>query len=214
MKRIFSLLYFLLLLINVAIAQQEARFRKELKLNLNLEHSGGQWQLGPLAPVFTLVTDKLHRHEFELSSFRFSGSQTPQQAIAGQAYNTTKASHALSARYQYTYSFLSGARLSPNLGASLESQWSYQSFGRRSARTFRYSEWVNNNFLELVPGLRWKLTERMGIDYGVAVPLLSHNFVYGRINSLAMGDRAYGYYSLMSDPFGFFRSRLGIYVKL
>lgn len=214
MKRIFSTLYFVILFVNVASAQQEARFDKELKLNLNLMHSGEHWQLGPLAPVFTLVTNKHHRHDFELSSFRFSGSQTPQQAIAGRAYNTRNASYALSTRYQYTHSFLSGARLSPNLGASLESQWSYQSFARQGVRTFRYNEWVNNNFLELVPGLRWKLTELMGIDYGVAIPLLSHKFVHGRINSLAMGNRAYEYYAVMSDPFGFFRSRLGIYVKL
>lgn len=214
MKRTSSILYFLLLFVNIAFAQQEAKFSKELKLNLNFMHSGESWQLGPLSPVFTLAAKKHHRHDFELSSFRFSRQQEPQGAISGRSYPVTNAGHAFWARYQYTYSFLPEARFSPNLGASLQSRWSYQSFARQRVRTFRYSEWVNNNFLELVPGVRWKLTERMGIDYGIAVPLLHHTFVYGRLNSRALGDRAYGSYSIISDPFGFFSSRLGVYIKL
>lgn len=215
MKRITSVLYFILLGVNIAFAQEkEARFQKELKLNLHIMLSADSWQLGPLSPVFTLTAKEHHRHDFELSNFRFSRYHEPQRAFPLQRYPITEASHALWLRYQYTYSWLPEARFSPNLGASLQSRWSFQSFSQQRVPFFQYNEWVNSNFLELVPGIRWRLTERVGMDYGIAVPLLQHTFVYGRLNSLALGDRAYGSYSVVSDPFGFFRSRLGVYIKL
>lgn len=214
MKKIASILYFLLIVVNTAFAQQEAKFSKELKLNFNIQYSAENWQLGPLSPVFTLVTPKHHRHDFELSRLRISGQQDSQRTTAVQAYPILHSNHAFWARYQYTYSFLPASRFSPNLGGSLESRWSYESFSMKRPRPFRFGEWVNHNFIELVPGLRWRLTDRMGIDYGIAVPVLQHTFVYGRLNSIAMGDRTYGRYSIVSDPFAFFRSRLGIYVKL
>lgn len=215
MKKISSILYFFILGVNIAFAQEkETRFQKELKLNLHIMFSADSRQLGPLSPVFTLVTKKHHRHDFELSNFRFSGENRAQKAFYLQKYPTAEVSHALWLRYQYTYSLLPEARFSPNLGASLQSRWSYQSFSQQRLRPFRYNEWVNHNFLELVPGVRWRLTDRIGIDYGIAMPLLQHTFVYGRLNSLALGDRAYGRYSIGSDPFVFFMSRLGVYIKL
>lgn len=214
MKKISSILYFLLVVVHFAFAQQEAKFSKELKLNMNMRYSAESWQLGPLSPVFTLVTPKHHRHDFELSRLRISGQQDSRRTTAGQGYPMLNSSHAFWARYQYTFSFLPASRFSPNLGGSLESRWSYKSFSILRARPFRFGEWVNHNFLELVPGLRWHISDRIGIDYGIAVPVLQHTFAYGRLRSVAMGDRAYGRYSIVSDPFGSFRSRIGVYVKL
>lgn len=214
MKRTFLILNFCLLYACIALAQEDVKFNKELKVNFPFQVAAGRWQPESLAAVLILETKRKNRHEFELGRFGFSRRGDQETDRHGQEYLIHRADHGLRLRYQYSFSFLPEARFSPFLAGSVQSRWSYYSFASERRPSFRYFHHSNVNIAALVPGARWRINERIGIDYGLEINLLQYNFQYSQIRSLGLGNYYYGTYSLRSEPFSAFRSRIGLYVKL
>lgn len=214
MKRTFLTLSFCLFCACIAFGQEKVKSNKELKLNFSILMPDAQGWADFVSPVFILEKNAHTRHEFELSSFGFSKRREKERDRQGQEYLIRRADHGLGLRYQYTRSFLPDARLSPFIGGSFQTRWSYLSFASERRPSFRHLHHSNVNMVELVPGLRWRITERLGIDYAVGLNVLQHNFGYSRLHSHALGNQRYGSYSLQSHPLESFRNRLGLYIKL
>lgn len=214
MKRTFLILSFCLLCICMAFGQEEVRFNKELKLNFPFQLAAGHFQPQSLAPVLILETKKQHRHEFELSRFGFSRRGDWETDRQGREYLVHRTDHGIWLRYQYSFSFMPEARFSPFLAGSIQAGWTYHSFATDRLPSFRYHHHNSSNTAAVMPGFRWRINERVGIDYGLGINLLQYDFRLTRIRSLALGNYYYGTYSLQSEPFSALRSRIGLYIKL
>lgn len=217
MKKTLTLLFLLLTILSAAYAQEkEPRFQKELKLNVRFELSEGGYTLGGLFPVLLLETKQQHRHEFELNRFGFSKKVLENALRNGAAYEDTEVNYSLGLRYQYTHTFAGGGNLAPFVGGALLTSWSGRSYETTSTTIFPNRTISNTNAIELVPGFRWRFTERIGLDVSTNFYVFTHEFFYAKVENPALPIRAQQAWrnEFHSRPFDSFLSRVGMYIKL
>lgn len=217
MIKTLTLLFLLLIAIPATYAQEkEPRFQKELKLNVSFLSTESGYTLGSLAPVLLLKNKQHHRHEFELNRFGFSKKVEEKAPRNGSPYEDTDANYSLGLRYQYTHSFSSGGKIDPFVGGALLTTWSGRSYETTGSTVLPNQLILNTNALELVPGFRWRFTERIGLDVSTIFYVFMHEFIYHKVENpaLPIGAQQHAQSKSHSRPFDFFLSRVGFYIKL
>lgn len=207
----------LLLSVSVAFGQEkEIRFRKGLKLNVNFQTTGSGYTLGALAPVFILENKAGNQHGFELNRLAFSKEVKEKTNRDGSMYEDTHSYYRIGFRYQYTHSFLTGKRISPFVGTAFLTAFTRRNFETTGSTVYPYRTIINTNAIEFVPGARWQITDRVGLDVSAIFYVLTNDLLFDRVEnpSLPISAQQNGQSKLYSRPFDFFLSRLGFYVKL
>lgn len=201
----------------VAFAQEkEVRFQKELKLNVSFLVTESGYTLGNLAPVLLLKNKQQHRHEFELNRFDFSEKIEEERDRYGNVYEDTDSKYSIGLRYQYTHSFPTGKKVSPYIGGAFLTVWTMRNYETTSSTIYPNRTILNTNAFEFVPGARWQITERVGLDISTIFYVLTNELLFDRIENPSLPIRAQqnGQSKFYSRPFDFFLSRVGFYVKL
>lgn len=213
---VFLLLYVCFNLKAVFAQEKNPRFEKEIKLNINFRTVDGGFMAGELVPVFILKNQRLNRHEFELSSASFYNKKIELRNKHGDSYFDRSIQNRLFLRYQYTHTFLTEASFSPYFAGALKSGWKYGHFYPGSLADFERLSNKHENVLEIIPGARWSLSGRFGIDFSVILPLIRQEFEYQRVKnpSLPIRSQRLAINSFYFQPFEQFHSRLGIYIKI
>jgi hypothetical protein len=201
----------------VAFAQEkDVRFQKELKLNVSFLVTESGYTLGNLAPVFILENKSGNRHEFELNRLFIYKEVTKKTNSYGNPYEDTNSRYSIGLRYQYTYSFPTGKKVSPYIGGAFLTDWTMRNFETTSSTIYPNRTIFNTNALEFVPGAKWRITERLGLDISTVFYVLTHELLFDRVENPSPPIRAQqnAQSKFYSRPFDFFLSRVGFYVKL
>lgn len=213
----FLLSVLLLLSFSVAFGQEkETRFRKALKLNVNFMATVDRYRVGDLAPVFILENKAGHQHSFELNRLAFSKEVEEETNRDGSLSENTYSFYRIGLRYQYTHSFLTEKKISPFVGAAIIAVLNGRNFETTGSTSFPNSVLANTNAIEFVPGARWKLTDRVGLDVSAIFYLLTHDFLFEKVQNPSLPISAHQNWQnkFYLRPLDFFHSRVGFYVKL
>lgn len=213
----FVLAVLFLLSVSVVFGQEkEIRFRKALKLNVNFMATEGRDTLGGLAPVFILENKAGNQHSFELNRLAFSKEVEEKTNRYGSLYEDTHSNYSIGLRYQYTLSFLIGKRISPFVGAAFFTALTRLHFKPTGSTIYPCRTIININAIEFVPGARWQITDRIGLDVSAIFYMLTNKLLFDRVEnpSLPMSAQQNGQSKFYSRPFDLFLSRVGFYVKL
>jgi hypothetical protein len=201
----------------VAFAQEkEVRFQKELKLNVSFLMTESGYTMGNLAPVFILENKLGNRHEFELNRLDFSEKIEEESDRYGNAYEDTDSKYSIGLRYQYTHAFPTGKKVSPFIGGAFLTIWTMRNFETTGSTQYPNRTILNTNAFEFVPGARWQITERVGLDISTIFYVLTNELLFDRVENPSLPIRAQqnGQSKFYSRPFDFFLSRVGLVVKL
>jgi hypothetical protein len=201
----------------VAFAQEkEVRFQKELKLNINFLMTESGYTLGNLAPVFILENKAGNLHAFELYRLDFSENIEEETDRYGNAYEDTDTRHSIGLRYQYTHTFPTGKKISPFIGGAFLTVWTLRSFETTVSTIYPNRTIINTNAFEFVPGARWQITDRVGLDVSAILYVLTNELLFDKVEnpSLPISAQQNGQSKFYSRPFDFFLSRVGFYVNL
>lgn len=215
-KNLSALFLFLCTCLTSYSQEKEVTLQKGLKLNVNLQFNERGHTLGNLAPAFVLENRHGNSHTFELNKIGFIKEIKTERDKYGNSFQTILKRRSLGLWYQYTHYFFAEERLLPYIGGAFLSLWGHNKFETGENSLFPYQHLGNANAFEFVPGARWRITERMGLDMAVVFYMLVHEFSYDKVENPYLPIRAQQNFSnqIYSRPFDFFLSRLGFYVKL
>ena len=188
---------------------QKMRFSKEVKINSNFRSREKVYQFGELASVLILETQRKIRHEFEINKIGFFIDNQPKMIHRDRNY-------VLGLRYQYTYPILKGKPLLPFVAAGFQSVWNFERFPSQGLYSYKSYRNKHSNIVEIIPGLRIPISEKMGFDISCALPVIQHFFQYDEVDNpyLSIQQSRRAFHELYFQPFWQFHSRLGFFVKL
>ena len=215
MKKLIVLLGLLLPFASFAQGD-ETRFKKEVKLNVNFWAAEENFSIGNLAPAFTLQNRKQNRHTFELYDFGFSRKVEGELDGYGNEYKNFFHNYTFGVRYKYTQSFLSEKSFSPFLGGGVLAMWNLKTF--KSSSELHYPRaWLNTlSAFELVPGIRCRLSKRVGVDVSAVFYVIEYEAKYTEVENPALPLKYWKNWKseLNVKPFEGIYGRVGLYVKL
>ncbi|WP_152425028.1 hypothetical protein [Nafulsella turpanensis] len=216
MKKKLLILLILLLRFSSYAQKEVPRFQKEVKLNVPLLLKANHLGLGNLAPVFIMENRAGKLHEFELSWFSLSRDLEEDTNSQGKVFKNIHLRYNGGLRYQYTHMFSAEKRISPFIGGAISTIWYSHTFKPMTLMKFPSSQVRNTNALELIPGFRWRLSERVGVDVSIILNAVVHKFNFDKIENPALPLKYWRNWNneLYVKPFEQLHTRFGLFVKL